>query len=371
MPLSYVIHTGNGATTNFNVPFPYLDRSHVGVKVNGATVSFTWINSNTVQVTPAPANAAKVEVRRTTPSAPLVTYNDGSTLLGADLNQSNKQNSYLNEEAQDRSADAIVLDSQDRMDARNKRIANVADPIDPQDAATKAYVDPVIATATTQANNAANSAAAALASENNADAARIAAENARNDAQAAAATLPVATLGNADRWLKINVGGTGWSYRTNVELLGDIGAVPTARTLTAGSGLTGGGDLSANRTLSVNSAVVALLAGVQAFTGAKRYTPVTLTDQANIAWDLDAAPLARVTLAGNRTVAAPTNQRDGGMFVLIVNQDSGGNRTLAWNAAFDFGTEGTPVLPTGSNKVAIFTFLSNGTSMRCIGRWNN
>ncbi len=110
---------------------------------------------------------------------------------------------------------------------------------------------------------------------------------------------------------------------------------------------------------------------VQAFTRAQRYSPVVLTDGATIDWNLDTAPLARVTLAGNRTVAAPTNQRDGGMFVLIVQQDSGGNRTLAWNAAFDFGTEGTPVLPTGSNKVAIFTFLSNGTSMRCIGRWNN
>ena len=31
----------------------------------------------------------------------------------------------------------------------------------------------------------------------------------------------------------------------------DIGAVPTVRTVTAGTGLTGGGDLSANRTLTV------------------------------------------------------------------------------------------------------------------------
>ena len=32
---------------------------------------------------------------------------------------------------------------------------------------------------------------------------------------------------------------------------GDVGAVPTARTITAGTGLTGGGDLSADRTLTV------------------------------------------------------------------------------------------------------------------------
>lgn len=40
----------------------------------------------------------------------------------------------------------------------------------------------------------------------------------------------------------------------------DIGAVPTARTVTAGTGLSGGGDLSANRTLTVDTAVIAPLA---------------------------------------------------------------------------------------------------------------
>jgi hypothetical protein len=96
-----------------------------------------------------------------------------------------------------------------------------------------------------------------------------------------------------------------------------------------------------------------------------------LTDAATIAWDLDAAPMARVTLAGNRTMAAPSNQRDGGMFALTAIQDGTGGRSLAWNAAYDFGAAGVPTLPSGAGKIAIFVFLSDGAAMRCVGRWSN
>ena len=33
----------------------------------------------------------------------------------------------------------------------------------------------------------------------------------------------------------------------------------------------------------------------------------TLTDGSTIAWDVSTSPVAKVTLAGNRTLAAPTN----------------------------------------------------------------
>jgi len=115
----------------------------------------------------------------------------------------------------------------------------------------------------------------------------------------------------------------------------------------------------------------AMLDVVQAFTKAQRYAPVALVDGASIAWNLDDAPMAKVTLGGNRTLAAPTNQRDGGMFVLQAIQDGTGGRTLAWNAAYDFGTEGTPTLPSGAGKIAAFVFLSDGAAMRCVGRWSN
>jgi hypothetical protein len=51
----------------------------------------------------------------------------------------------------------------------------------------------------------------------------------------------------------------GYALSANVTLAAsDVGAVPTARTITAGSGLTGGGDLSANRTLALTGSPLAL-----------------------------------------------------------------------------------------------------------------
>lgn len=56
-------------------------------------------------------------------------------------------------------------------------------------------------------------------------------------------------------------GVTSINTMTGVVTLGasDVGAVPTARTVTAGTGLTGGGDLTANRTVALSAASLASL----------------------------------------------------------------------------------------------------------------
>lgn len=84
--------------------------------------------------------------------------------------------------------------------------------------------------------------------------------------------------------------------------------------------------------------------------------PQTLTDGATISWDMSAALNAKVTLGGNRTIAAPTNPKEGITYALEVAQDGTGNRTVTWNAAFDFGSAGTPTLSTGASK-RDFVFL--------------
>ena len=63
----------------------------------------------------------------------------------------------------------------------------------------------------------------------------------------------------------------------------------------------------------------------------------TLTDGATIAWDVSTSPVAKVTLAGNRTLAAPTNAIANGQYIaLLVIQDGTGSRTLTWNAVYEF-----------------------------------
>jgi hypothetical protein len=60
----------------------------------------------------------------------------------------------------------------------------------------------------------------------------------------------------------------------------DVGAPPTTRTITAGTGLTGGGDLSANRTIEIDS-TVATLTGTQTLTN-KTLTSPSITSPTGI-----------------------------------------------------------------------------------------
>lgn len=101
MALSYVQYTGDGATTLFSVPFAFLSRLHVAFTVNGVAATFSWISDSQVQATVAPANGSIVEVRRTTPSTPAVTWSSGTGTRATDLNTEAKQCLYIAEEAMD------------------------------------------------------------------------------------------------------------------------------------------------------------------------------------------------------------------------------------------------------------------------------
>lgn len=76
---------------------------------------------------------------------------------------------------------------------------------------------------------------------------------------------------------------------------------------------------------------------------------VTLTDAATITVDCKLSNVFRVTLGGNRTLAAPTNPYDGQVINIKLNQDGTGGRTLAWSSAFRFVSGYTPVLSTAAN----------------------
>ena len=96
--------------------------------------------------------------------------------------------------------------------------------------------------------------------------------------------------------------------------------------------------------------------------------PVALTDSATVAWDLDVAANATLTIAGNRTLGLPTNIRAGNIVSLSVRQDGVGNRVLAYNQAFDFGDAGLPALSTVANKYDVLSFFAvSTTKLRFLG----
>lgn len=90
-------------------------------------------------------------------------------------------------------------------------------------------------------------------------------------------------------------------------------------------------------------------------------TGQSLTDAVTITWDANVGEVATVTLAGNRTLALPTNLKVG-TYIIKVTQDATGSRTLAYAAGYKW-SGGAPVLTTTASAIDIITFYSDGTSL--------
>ena len=132
-------------------------------------------------------------------------------------------------------------------------------------------------------------------------------------------------------------------------------------------------DPTADRTITLPDATgnVIIDSKAQEFTKTQNFNATTLTDASTIAWDVSSNQVTSVELGGNRTFGAPTNQVDGGVYVLMVKQDSTGSRTGTWNAVFKWAAGRTPTLTTAASAKDIFTFLSDGTNLYEIGRTFN
>jgi hypothetical protein len=131
-------------------------------------------------------------------------------------------------------------------------------------------------------------------------------------------------------------------------------------------GVTIQGDGGAESPVAVKSGVFA-----SSSQGAKADTalqPINITggygvlaDAATITWN--AATIgntAKVTLAGNRTLAAITNPVVGAHYHIQITQDGVGGRSLTFNASYIFHQ--FPYIRTKPNSVTILTFFYNGAS---------
>jgi len=98
------------------------------------------------------------------------------------------------------------------------------------------------------------------------------------------------------------------------------------------------------------------------------YTESTLTDQATVTWDASTQDVCKLTLGGNRTLAAPTNNTTGQFISILVIQDGTGSRTLTWNAVFEFASDTAPTLTTTANLGDVFVFRYNGSKWLEVGR---
>lgn len=90
---------------------------------------------------------------------------------------------------------------------------------------------------------------------------------------------------------------------------------------------------------------------------------VALTDATSIATNGALGNLFSVTLGGNRTLANPTNLKDGATYMWIIKQDATGNRTLAYGTTFAWPGGTTPALSTAANAIDVISAVYDGTKL--------
>lgn len=112
--------------------------------------------------------------------------------------------------------------------------------------------------------------------------------------------------------------------------------------------------------------IAKFLSKVNVFTKQQYFAIATLTDAASIAWDLDNNQVAQVTLAGNRTLANPTNLKNGATYILHILQDGTGSRNLAYGTNYKFPNGVVPVLTATANAVDILTCVARNNVLYCV-----
>ena len=102
---------------------------------------------------------------------------------------------------------------------------------------------------------------------------------------------------------------------------------------------------------NANSKKFETASGGVSLTGGAAANITALTDGSTITIDMATACHHSVTLAGNRTFAAPSNQVIGQAGSIFITQDGSGSRTASFNAAFKFVGGTAPTLSTAAAAV--------------------
>ena len=112
----------------------------------------------------------------------------------------------------------------------------------------------------------------------------------------------------------------------------------------------------------VQASVASSITAAKTFTAPVIGNVTSLTDAANIAIDMGVGNAFAITLAGNRTLEAPTNVTPGQTGYIYVAQDGTGSRTLAFNSAYIFVSGTAPTMSTGANAIDLLLYNAKTTT---------
>lgn len=148
MASTIIIYEGDGTTTDFTVPFDYLKKSFVTVRLGtGNTLTggdygdtgsdYYFLDKTTIRLKVAPASGEALTIRRhTSATERVVTFKDASILKATDLDTSQVQAFHIAEEGRDILEDSLSVNREGNWDAKGKRIINVGTPEADSDAMT-------------------------------------------------------------------------------------------------------------------------------------------------------------------------------------------------------------------------------------------
>lgn len=147
MASTIAFYTGDGATTDFTVPFDYLAKKFVRVSL-GVTIlkggdygdtskDYYFLDKTKVRLKVPPQVGEVLTIRRYTSATDrVVSFKDASVLKATDLDVSAVQIIHIAEEARDIINDALIKDKGGNWDAKGNRIVNVGTPEADSDAMT-------------------------------------------------------------------------------------------------------------------------------------------------------------------------------------------------------------------------------------------
>lgn len=150
MASTIAFYTGDGVTTDFTVPFDYLAKKFVRVSL-GVTIlkggdygdtskDYYFLDKTKVRLKVPPQVGEVLTIRRYTSATDrVVSFKDASVLKATDLDVSSVQTIHIAEESRDILNDTLIKDKKGNWDAKFRKIINVNDPENDQDAMTLGY----------------------------------------------------------------------------------------------------------------------------------------------------------------------------------------------------------------------------------------
>lgn len=148
MASTIIIYTGDGTKTDFTIPFDYLKKSFVTVRLGAGTTltggdygdtgsDYYFLDKTTIRLKVAPASGESLTIRRyTSATERVVTFKDASILKATDLDTSQVQAFHIAEEGRDILEDSLSVNREGNWDAKGKRIINVGASVADNDAMT-------------------------------------------------------------------------------------------------------------------------------------------------------------------------------------------------------------------------------------------